>query len=100
MQGRMSPLALILVTFLALPLGFVAGLLRDRKARFAAFLGVLILPILVYTFMFFSYGAAGQGHTFYWWVTGLRLLGLPFGLWFFIAIGGFALGLTSRKPSA
>jgi len=93
----MSPLALILVTFLALPLGFVAGRLRQRNPRFAAFLGVLVLPILVYTVLFFSHGADAQGNVFYWWFTGLKLLGLPFGLWFFIAIGGFALGLTSRS---
>ena len=96
----MSPLVLVLLTFLAFPLGFVAGLLRERRQRFAAFLGVLVLPILVYTGFFLSYGAAAQGSGLYWWFTGLRLLGLPFGLWFFIAIGGFALGLTGRRPAA
>ena len=95
----MSPLALVLIAFAALPLAFVAGRIRGRNARLAAFLGILVLPILIYTVLFFGYGAAARGNVLHWWVTGLMMLGLPLGLWFFAAIGGFALGLTSRSPS-
>ena len=96
----MSPLALVLCAFAGLPLGFLAGRLTGKSPRLAAFLAILVLPILIYTILFFAYGAAGQGNVAYWWLTGLRLLGLPLALWFFAAIGGFALGLSSRKPAA
>ena len=96
----MSPLALVLLTFLAFPLAFLAGRLRGRTPRLAALLAILALPILVYTILFLGYGAGAQGQGLHWWVRGLTMLGLPLVIWFFIAIGGFALGLTSRRPSA
>ncbi|HTU11026.1 MAG TPA: hypothetical protein VMG08_09030 [Allosphingosinicella sp.] len=95
----MSPIVLVLAAFAALPLAFFAGRVQGRNPRLAAFLAVLILPILVYTALFFSYGAAARGNVLHWWLTGLMMLGLPLGLWFFAAIGGFALGMSSRKPS-
>ena len=94
----MSPLALVLLAFAALPLAFLAGRLRDRTQRLAAFLAILVLPILIYTALFFGYGAAARGNVLSWWFTGLMMLAMPLGLWFLAAIGGFALGLTSRAP--
>ena len=96
----MTPIALVLCAFAALPLAFLAGRLRAPKPRLAAFLGVLILPILIYTVLFLSYGAAARGNALGWWFTGLLMLALPLGIWFLAAIGGFALGLTSRSPGA
>ena len=96
----MSPLVLVLCAFAALPLAFLAGRIPGRTPRLVAFLGILVLPILVYSVLFFGYGAAARGNVFHWWLTGLMMLGLPLGLWLFAAMGGFALGLTSRKPRA
>ena len=95
----MSPIALVLCAFAALPLAFLAGRITGRSPRMAAFLGVLVLPILNYPLLFFRAGAGAQGDVLHGWFTGLTMLGLPLGLWFFAAIGGFALGMSSRKPS-
>jgi len=95
----MSPLALVPLAFAALPPAVVAGRLPGRKTRIAGLLVILLLPILIYTGLFFGYGAAARGNVFHWWLTGLMMLGLPLALWFFAAIGGFALGMSSRQPS-